>query len=182
MGANACYDVVLAMRRWFVKVVVPVAVLAASTGGASAVEAGAAAPQFVLPDLRGESISLAKFRRDVVLINFWATWCGPCRDELPALEALQQRFAAKGFEVIGVNLDSQAHNARDFVTRLGISYTVLLDPQFAAASDYGADTMPISYLVDRDGRVRQVFNGFSKKKLPLMESAVAALVAEETVP
>lgn len=144
---------------------------------ASALEAGEAIPVLRLPSLKGESISLDAFRDQVVLVNFWATWCGPCRQELPVLEALRQRYKDKGFDVVGINVDSEPAQAAAFVEEFKLSYPVLLDPEFSAAKQFGADAMPISYLVGRDGRITRVFAGFSKKKLPLMESAVAETVA-----
>jgi len=141
-----------------------------------ALEAGAPLPAVSLPSLKGEAVSLDTFREQVVLVNFWATWCGPCRQELPALEALRQRYKDRGFDVVGVNVDSERANAAAFVEQFKLSYTVLLDPEFTAAKQFGANAMPISYLVGRDGRVARVFTGFSKKKWPLMEAAVAEMV------
>lgn len=142
-----------------------------------ALEAGAPLPPISLPSLKGDAVSLdAAYRDQVVLVNFWATWCGPCRQELPALEDLRQRYKDQGFDVVGVNVDSERANAAAFVEQFKLSYTVLLDPEFAAAKQFGADAMPISYLVGRDGRIARVFTGFSKKKLPLMEAAVAEMV------
>lgn len=156
-----------------------IAALLASSS-ALALEAGSPVPSLTLPSLNGNAVALDGFRDQVVLVNFWATWCGPCREELPALESLRQRYKDQGFEVVGVNVDSVSANAAAFVDRFKLSYTVVLDPEFAAARQFGADAMPISYLIGRDGRVARVFTGFSKKKLPLMEAAVAEVVAEGT--
>lgn len=142
----------------------------------AALEAGAPLPALSLPSLKGEAVSLDAFRDQVVLVNFWATWCGPCRQELPVLESLRQRYKDQGFDVVGVNVDRERANAAAFVEQFKLSYTVLLDPEFAAAKQFGADAMPISYLVGRDGRIARVFTGFSKKKLPLMEAAVAEML------
>lgn len=144
---------------------------------ASALEPGEAMPALSLPSLKGGSVSLGGFRDRVVLVNFWATWCGPCRRELPAFEVLRQRYKHQGFDVVGINVDSEPALAAAFVEEFKLSYPLLSDPEFNAAKAFGADAMPISYLVGRDGRIARVFAGFSPKKLPTMESAIAQTVA-----
>lgn len=127
------------------------------------VAAGDAAPDFTLPTLAGDSISLASFRGRVVLLNVWATWCGPCIWEMPAMERAYREFRERGFEVVAVNVDLLtddanrnalvAANVRDYVNELGLTFTVLRDPRGAVERAYGVDRLPTSFLIDREGRI-----------------------------
>lgn len=145
----------------------------------SAASAGDAelAPPFRLPSLTGEQVDLASLRGKVVLVNFWASWCPPCREELPELERISREYRDKGVEIVGINIDQEKENALRFVKRFSLTYTILFDENFKVVEEYRAKAMPTSYLIDRDGRVSQVFHGYSKKKLPKMEAAIASLAA-----
>ena len=118
-----------------------------------------AMPGFSLPDLDGRSWSLKDHQGEVVLLNFWATWCPPCREETPELVELQARFASRGFTVVGVNMDDDPKQvAPDFVRRFKMTYPVLVpNPAFKLA-DY-IESLPTTFLIDRNGRVARTFVG-----------------------
>lgn len=133
---------------------------------------GDPAPDFSLPTLQDQKVSLGEFKGKVVLINFWASWCTPCQEELPELQKLYQKYHDRGFELIGINIDKNQANAEKFVKRFGLTFPVALDPESSEIRAYQGRAMPMSYLVDRQGIVRQLFFGFNRKKLPMMESAI----------
>ena len=112
------------------------------------------AEDFVLKDLDGRTVRFSRFRGNVVLLNFWATWCTSCLQELPALERLYRRYRARGFVVVAVSLDrAPASAVRTFVKELGLSFPVLHDPDQATGRLYGAWGVPFSFLIDARGRI-----------------------------
>ena len=112
------------------------------------------APDFVLPTLSGESIRLSDFRGKVVLLNFWATWCVPCRTEMPAIEALYQRYKDRGVEVLAVSLDTlSTAGVEEFVKEVSVTFRIGMDPSWSTARAYNVVGLPTSYLIDRAGNV-----------------------------
>jgi peroxiredoxin len=139
---------------------------------------GDQAPDFHLPSLSGQDVGLEAFKGDVVLLNFWASWCEPCQEELPAFQAFHQGYYDRGFQVVGINVDKKRQNAQKFVDLFHLSFTVLLDPASETIRQYRGRSMPISYLIDRKGQVREVIFGFSRKKLPQIEKSIVRLLDE----
>lgn len=121
---------------------------------------GARAPDFVLNSDTGRNVRLSELRGEVVLINFWATWCGPCRQEMPQLGRLYAQYRDAGFTLLGVNIDDKRANAEAMVKKLGVHFPTLFDNDKRVARLYDVDTMPATLLVDRDGRVRYVHRGY----------------------
>lgn len=118
------------------------------------------APDFSLRDLDGNVRRLASFRGRVVLLSFWATWCPPCRTEMPLIEALYQAFKGHDFEVVAVASDVQgAEVVQPFVTQLHLSFTTLLDTTGQVTRLYGVTSLPTTYLLDREGRLVTVAVG-----------------------
>jgi peroxiredoxin len=115
---------------------------------------GAPAPDFSLIDTRGQPIRLHGLRGQYVLINFWATWCGPCRIEMPALQSRHQRFWDMGLMVLGVNFDEAASAVRAYGEELGLSFPLLLDPGAEVQQLYRMRGYPVSFFVDREGIIR----------------------------
>src|SRR5713101_3801380 len=112
------------------------------------------APDFTLSTPSGASLSLTELRGKVVLLNFWATWCVPCRKEMPAIEALYQRYKDRGLEVVAISLDKlAAAPVEAFVQEMGVTYRVALDPSWATARTYGVRGLPATFLLDRAGNV-----------------------------
>jgi len=116
------------------------------------IEAGHPAPAFSLPRLGGEeSLALGSLRGKVVLLNFWATWCKPCEDEMPAMENLYRALGSRDFELVAVSVDEDRGTVEEFVGRLGLSFPILLDPEKRVSNAYQSHRFPESYLIDRDG-------------------------------
>lgn len=121
---------------------------------------GTRAPDFVLKSGSGHNIRLSELRGQVVMINFWASWCGPCRQELPKLDKLQARYRSAGFALLAINLDDDRGNADGMLRKLGVRLAPLYDADKRTAKRYDVDTMPATLIVDRDGRVRYVHRGY----------------------
>jgi thiol-disulfide isomerase/thioredoxin len=138
-----------------------VAALAVAAAGANAaVTPSASAPDFTLPSLGGPNLRLQEQRGRVVMINFWASWCGPCRVEMPHLARLYEKYRGSGFTVLAVNIDESPQKAASLATQLGMRFPVLLDTDKKVSRLYDLSTMPSTVLVDRDGRVRYVHRGY----------------------
>ena len=136
-----------------------VMVLAATSLASSGLE-GQPAPDFALKSSTGENLRLSEYRGDVVMINFWATWCGPCRQEMPLLDELYTRYARVGFNLLGVNIDDDSRRAMQMVEELGINFPVLFDSRKEVSKLYEVEAMPVTVLVDRAGNVRHVHHGY----------------------
>jgi peroxiredoxin len=127
---------------------------------ASAIAPASAAPDFTLRTLTGPNLRLSEQRGQVVLVNFWATWCGPCRKEMPQLNKLYEKYHAAGFQLLGVNVDDDTRKAAEIAAKLGLAFPVLLDADKSASKAYDLNAMPSTVLIDRDGRVRYVHRGY----------------------
>ena len=125
---------------------------------------GQRAPEFSLPSLKGATVALSSLKGKVVLIDFWAQWCEPCKKELPQLDRLSKEYAGKGVVIVAVNIDKQRENAERMVKQLGVSLPVLLDPAGSVAGTYDLPKMPTSFVVDKKGIVRFVNEGFDGPK------------------
>ncbi|MDJ0849629.1 MAG: TlpA disulfide reductase family protein [Myxococcota bacterium] len=121
---------------------------------------GTPAPAFSLPRVDGSGrVSLDELRGKVVLVNFWATWCKPCEDEMPAMERLYRRLAGQGFELVAISVDEDGEAVRRFRERYGLTFTILLDPERSAARAYQTFRFPESLLVGPDGVVVERYVG-----------------------
>jgi len=136
-----------------------VSVVAATSLASSGLE-GQVAPDFALKSSSGENMRLSEFRGDVVMINFWATWCGPCRQEMPLLDELYTRYERVGFNLLGVNIDDDSRRAMQMIEELGVNFPVLFDARKEVSKLYEVEAMPVTVLVDRDGNVRYVHHGY----------------------
>ncbi len=134
-------------------------VVAATSLASSGLE-GQQAPDFALKSSTGENLRLSEYRGDVVMINFWATWCGPCRQEMPLLDELYTRYQRVGFNLLGVNIDDDSSRAMQMVNELGVSFPVLFDARKEVSKLYEVNAMPVTVLVDREGNVRHVHHGY----------------------
>ena len=138
------------------------AVLAiASTGVAAALPpVGKPAPDFAAKSDSGRNVRLSELRGQVVLINFWASWCSPCRQELPLLSKIYTQYRGAGFALLAVNVDDNRKDAESMLKRLDLKFPTLFDGNKKVAKLYGVDTMPATLVIDRDGRVRYVHRGY----------------------
>jgi peroxiredoxin len=121
---------------------------------------GYPAPEFTLKSLKDKNLSLKELRGQVVMINFWATWCGPCRQEMPALNTLYEKYRDTGFVLLGINVDSESVNAIQMVSKLKATYPILFDTDKRASVLYQVSAMPTTILIDRDGKVRYIQKGY----------------------
>ena len=126
----------------------------------AAVDTSGRAPDFTLQTRTGESVSLADLSGQVVMVNFWATWCGPCREEMPHLEALYQRYSDLGFTLLGVNVEENASGVDQFLDETPVTFPVLLDPTNEVSELYDVIAMPSTVLVDRSGNLRFIHHGY----------------------
>ncbi|HWL95637.1 MAG TPA: TlpA disulfide reductase family protein [Phycisphaerae bacterium] len=122
--------------------------------------AGQEAPDFALKSAGGANMRLSEQRGNVVMINFWATWCGPCRQEMPLLDDLYVRYERAGFSLLGVNIDDDSSRAMEMVEELGVSFPVLFDERKEVSKLYQVEAMPVTVLVDREGTIRHVHLGY----------------------
>jgi len=136
-----------------------ITVLAATSLASSGLE-GQVAPDFALKSSTGENLRLSEYRGNVVMINFWATWCGPCRQEMPLLDELYTRYERVGFSLLGVNIDDDSRRAMQMIEDLGVSFPVLFDARKEVSELYEVEAMPVTVLIDREGNVRYVHHGY----------------------
>ncbi|RMF98095.1 MAG: TlpA family protein disulfide reductase [Gammaproteobacteria bacterium] len=138
------------------------------------------APDFTLRDRNGQPVSLSDFRGQVVLINFWATWCGPCRKEMPLLEQLYQRYQSLGFTLLGVNVEEGDVDAEAFLRETPVSFPVLFDPENRVSQLYDVSAMPSTVLVDRQGRLRFLHQGYQPGYENTYQDQIRLLVRERS--
>jgi len=144
------------MSRWIAMAIA----LAAATVAAD-VGKGQRAPKIDLPTLQGGRLKLESLRGKVVVLDFWASWCAPCKEELPELERLKSTYQARGASFVTVNIDIDRANADAMAKKLRLTMPVGLDPKGdEAANAYGLPTMPTSYVIDKNGVVRYIHDGF----------------------
>ncbi|MGA8110248.1 MAG: TlpA disulfide reductase family protein [Acidobacteriaceae bacterium] len=134
------------------------------------------APLFALSDLHGVRVDLAKDRGKVVLLNFWATWCAPCRLEMPRFVAWQKQYGARGFQTIGVSIDDSAAPARALVDRMHLNYPVVMGSAQLGERYGGVMGVPVTFLIDRQGVVQARFDGGGH--LDVMEREVERLLSQ----
>jgi peroxiredoxin len=139
-------------------------------GPAGATAVGDLAPDFARTSLDGRQASLSSLRGRLVLLNFWATWCAPCREELPAFSKWQHAYGARGLQVLGVSMDDEAEPVRHFLAARPVAYPVVMGDAQLGERFGGVLGLPLSYLIAADGRVVARFQG--EANLPAMEAMI----------
>jgi peroxiredoxin len=129
-------------------------------GTTFAADTGGPAPAFTLNTLSGEQGTLSQYKGQVVMLNFWATWCGPCQQEMPLLDEMYKKYKAAGFTLISVNVDKEAPAVKALLARKPVSFPVFLDPSNQVSKEYHVDEMPSSVMIDRKGQIRYVHRGY----------------------
>jgi thiol-disulfide isomerase/thioredoxin len=127
---------------------------------AGSVEIGQTAPQFKLYDMTGHAVSLDQYKGKIVVLDFWATWCGPCRESMPKLDKIQEEYAGK-MVLLAINVQEPESVVRDYLRSQSLAAKVLLDEDGSVGRQYGAVMIPMQVLIDREGVVRHVVNGFN---------------------
>jgi thiol-disulfide isomerase/thioredoxin len=143
---------------------------------ASALDAGAPLPEIGLTDLSGKRIDAATLKGKVVIVDFWASWCAPCKQEMPILEKLYQKYGSKGLVVVGVSVDQEDANVGAFVKQLKVSFPIVHDKAHGVANRFKPPRMPSSYIIDRQGIVRKVHGGFRAADASAIEGEVSSLL------
>lgn len=154
-------------------------VLSLWAGQVFAVGVGQLAPDFERMPLKGgQAISLKDFNGKVVYLDFWASWCGPCRQSMPLMDKMYEELSEQGFTVLAINLDAYVDEALNFLKRQPVSYPVVRDTGGVLPGIYGLQGMPTAYLIDRSGIVRYVHHGFRPNDIGPLREAVESLLQE----
>lgn len=150
------------------------------SSGTSSPEAGAEGGKGVgqTPPALNAEADLAALKGKVVLVDFWASWCAPCREELPELEALHKRFADKGLHIIGVNIDETKEAMDSFLASMPLSFQVVFDDGQSIVERWAPPKMPTSYIIDKSGKVALVQEGYEPGDLPAMTAKIEELLAQ----
>lgn len=162
--------------RLSAQIVLLLATIASSS--AHAVTSEQAAPDFTLKSLDGKNLRLDEYRGQVVLINFWASWCGPCRQEMPVLDRLHQRYESAGFAVLGINVEGEEAPARELLKKVPVTFPVLIDEGQRVSKLYNLQAMPSTVVVDRDGKIRYIHLGYRPGDEAGYVEMVKQLIAE----
>jgi thiol-disulfide isomerase/thioredoxin len=131
---------------------------------------------FTLKDPEGRSVTLSRLKGKVVFLNFWATWCGPCRVEMPGMEALHRRYREEGLEFVAVDIMEDGDRVRDFLKDKGYTFPVLLDTAGSVSSSYGIQAVPSTYILDRDGKIIFFALGARNWDTPAISAAFGRLL------
>ncbi|SRR5690606_31294926 len=136
------------------------------------------APDFTLESRSGGTVTLSELKGQVVMVNFWATWCGPCRQEMPHLEALYQRYKDLGFTLLGVNVEDNRAGADKWLAERPVSFPILFDPKNEVSKLYDVVAMPSTVMVGRDGTMRFIHHGYQPGYENDYQTQIRALLRE----
>jgi thiol-disulfide isomerase/thioredoxin len=165
------------MRRPARRLRALVAALAlAGAAQALAVEPGEPAPEFALPTAGGEIIALDRLRGQVVYVDFWASWCGPCRRSFPWMNEMHRKYGGKGLAIVAINVDRKRADAQRFLAQTPAEFTIVYDAPGAAPAAYAVKGMPSSYLINAGGKVVAVERGFRDRSSAMLEQRIRALL------
>jgi len=154
------------------------AAAACSLAASAFAAANPSAPDFTLRGADGRNVRLDELRGQVVLVNFWATWCGPCREEMPRLETLYEKYGKSGFVLLGVNVDDDPAAAVAAAAKLKVSFPVLLDTDKSVSKLYKLNSMPTTVVIDRDGKMRFLHRGYRAGTESDYEQQIRGLLKE----
>ena len=150
------------------------------------------APNFTLKDSNGATVQLSDYRGKVVLLNFWATWCGPCQLEIPWFVDFEQQYKSKGFDVVGVSMDDEGWTAvKPYIVQRKVNYRILLGNDSVTQLYGGVDSLPTTFLIDREGRIAAVHVGLAGKNeylneiqslLDSKQQSIASRPAAQSIP
>lgn len=144
----------------------------------AALEVGQLAPDFTLKNTQGENINLAEQRGQIIVINFWASWCGPCRKEMPILQTLHNKYKSLGATVWGVNVEQENQAGKDFLADLTLDFPIFFDDSNTITAKYQIEAMPTTVIIDRNGKVRHLFRGYKDGYEKKYVKAIKQLIRE----
>jgi peroxiredoxin len=139
---------------------------------------GAPAPAFTLSSSSGSNVSLAQYQGQVVMINFWASWCGPCRQEMPLLESIYKKYNKLGFTMIGVNVEPDSKAADEWLKATPVSFPILYDKDSKVSKLYDVSGMPSTVIIDRSGKLRMLHRGYKPGDENEYMDSIRALIRE----
>jgi len=143
-------------------------------------EVGQPAPQFTLPTLlQDQPTALKQYAGKVIYLDFWASWCAPCRTSFPLLDKLHEKLKAQGFEVVAINLDEEKANAEKFLLKFPVGFTVLRDAKGEWADQFVVEIMPSSFIIDKQGVVQYIHHGFASDDIQELEEKITKLLAQK---
>jgi thiol-disulfide isomerase/thioredoxin len=148
------------------------------SASAASIAPGSPAPGFQLHSSTSTDLSLSDLKGQVVLINFWASWCGPCRQEMPVLEQLYKKYKPAGFTLLGVNVEPKSADAMGFLKSTPVSFPILFDPDSKVSQLYAVPGMPSTVILDRTGKVRYVHQGYKPGDESEYQDQIRSLVRE----
>lgn len=152
----------LSLRRACAAALVVTGLFHAMPAASAQISSGTAAPAWTLRDLSGKFVKSDEFKGKVVIVDFWATWCPPCRAEIPGFVGLYKRYGDKGLVIVGVSLDQQgAAVVKSFVEKFGVNYPIVMGDAKIAEAFGGVEALPTTFVIDRQGRVVRTHVGFA---------------------
>ncbi|WP_116809462.1 TlpA family protein disulfide reductase [Steroidobacter cummioxidans] len=146
----------MSMSKWIRAALLGSALVVCSLVSASSTQA----PTFTLPSRAGDNVSLEQLKGKVVMLNFWASWCGPCRTEMPLLEQMHKRYSSLGFTLVGVNVEANTADAERWLKDTPVSFPVLFDRDSKVSKLYDVNAMPSTVFIDRKGNIRYLHRGY----------------------
>jgi thiol-disulfide isomerase/thioredoxin len=153
-------------------------VLACASPLAAAEAINVPAPDFTLESRSGENLRLEDHRGEVVMLNFWASWCGPCRQEMPLMDELYSQYKDLGFIILAVNVDENRDEALRFLDKVPVNYPILYDPESSVSELYEVQAMPTTVMIDRNGNARYLHYGYQPGYEDEYEQQIRELVRE----
>lgn len=154
------------------------AAIGVTTSATAASTVNSPAPDFTLKSSNGKNIKLSELRGQVVMVNFWASWCGPCRQEMPLLEQLYKKYQPMGFTLLGVSVDENTDDATKFLKGVDVSFPILFDNESEVSGLYRVDAMPTTVIIDRNGKVRNIHLGYKPGVEEGYQQHIRALLKE----
>ena len=148
------------MLKMLRSLVVAFGLLSMVVSPASASNISGKAPEFTLKSRSGQNLRLSDYRGQVLLINFWASWCGPCRQEMPLLEDLYKRYNKLGFTILGVNVDTDSTKANNYLRDISVTFPIMYDTTNTVSKSYNVNAMPTTVIVDKNGNMRFLHQGY----------------------
>ena len=139
---------------------------------------GSPAPAFTLGSSAGSNVSLAQYKGQVVMLNFWASWCGPCRQEMPLLESIYKKYNRMGFTLIGVNVEPDSNAANQWLKQTPVSFPILYDKDSKVSKMYDVAGMPSTVIIDRTGKLRVLHRGYKPGDENEYLDSIRALIRE----